>query len=53
MEDRVPTTNPRSNIVKQLALDALELQEDYHLYKLAIKLDTPDAKFHPSEDAWK
>jgi len=42
-----------SNIVKQLALDALELQEDYHLYKLATKLDTPDAKFYSSEEAWK
>lgn len=42
-----------SNIVKQLALESLELQEDYHLYKLATKLDTPNAKFYSSEEAWK
>ena len=42
-----------SNVVKQLALEALELHEDYHLSKLADKLDTPDAKFYSSEEAWK
>ena len=42
-----------SNVVKQLALEALEIHEDYHLYKLVSKLDTPDAKFYSSEEAWK
>jgi len=42
-----------SRVVKELAIEALERREDMYLSKLATKLDTPNAKYHSHEDAWK
>ena len=42
-----------SCVVKELAIEALERREDMYLSKLAEKLDTPNAKVHTHEDAWK
>lgn len=42
-----------SSLVRDLTLEALELHEDFYLSKTAEEIDTPDAKLHSHEDAWK
>jgi hypothetical protein len=42
-----------SCVVKELAIEALERREDKCLSKMAEELDTPNAKIHTHEDAWK
>ena len=42
-----------SAIVRELALEALELREDLHLSELANKLDKSNTKIYSHEEAWK
>lgn len=41
-----------SSLVRDLTLEALELQEDMALSRIAEKLDTPGAKRVSHEDVW-
>lgn len=42
-----------SSVVRDLALDALELQEDFLLSKMAEKLDNKNTKLHNHKKAWQ
>ena len=42
-----------SSLVRELALEALELQEDLYLSKVAEKLDVKGAKTYSHKEAWK
>ena len=42
-----------SNLVRELALEAIEIREDMNLSKLAKKLDKENVKTYSHEDAWK
>lgn len=42
-----------SSLVRELALEALEMREDYCLSKIAAKSDVQGAKTYSHEDAWK
>jgi len=42
-----------AGLVRELALEALEMREDYYLSKLADKLDVDSAKTYSHEDVWK
>jgi predicted DNA-binding protein len=42
-----------ASLVRELALEALELREDFYLSKVAEKLDKKGAKTYNHEDAWK
>jgi len=42
-----------SSLVRELALEALEMREDLYLSKVAEKVDVKGAKMHSHEDAWK
>ena len=42
-----------SSLVRELALEALELHEDLYLSKIAEKLDVDGAKTHSHKDTWK
>lgn len=42
-----------ASLVRELALEALEMREDFYLSKVAEKLDINDAKTHAHEDAWQ
>jgi len=42
-----------ASIVRELALEGLEKQEDLYLSQLAEKLDTKKAKIYSHEQAWK
>lgn len=41
-----------ASVVRELALEALELREDYSLSKLAQKLDTKGVKTYGHDTAW-
>lgn len=42
-----------SCMVRELALEALEMREDLYLSRVAEKVDVAGAKTHSHEDAWK
>jgi predicted DNA-binding protein len=42
-----------ARIVRELALEALEMREDYYLSKVAEKSDIDGAKTYSHEDTWK
>jgi hypothetical protein len=42
-----------SSVVRDLALEALELREDYYLSKLSEKIDKPGAKRFGHDEVWK
>ncbi|MFO1258454.1 MAG: DUF6290 family protein [Gammaproteobacteria bacterium] len=42
-----------SSLVRELALEALELREDINLSKLAEIMDDTHAKTYSHDDAWK
>lgn len=42
-----------ASLVRELALEALEMREDYYLSKVAEKSDIHGAKIYSHEDAWK
>jgi predicted DNA-binding protein len=42
-----------ASLVRELALEALEMREDYYLSKVAEKSDIHGAKTYSHEDAWK
>lgn len=42
-----------ASLVRELALEALEMREDFYLSKLAETLDEKDAKTTGHDDAWK
>ena len=42
-----------ASIVKELALEALEMREDLYLSKLAETLDTPDTTTYDHDETWK
>jgi hypothetical protein len=42
-----------AGLVRELALEALEMREDYDLSKVAEKSDIHGTKTYPHEDAWK
>lgn len=42
-----------ASLVRELALEALEMREDFYLSKLAEKLDKNDAKTYGHHEAWK
>ncbi len=42
-----------SSLVRELALEALELREDFYLSKVAEKLDKEGAKTYGHDDAWR
>jgi hypothetical protein len=42
-----------SGLVRELALEALEMREDFYLSKIAKELDVKGAKTYGHEDAWK
>ncbi len=44
---------PVSSIVRDLALEALELREDLYLSNIAEHLDKEGAITHSHDDAWK
>ena len=44
---------PIARLVRELALEALEMREDFYLSKLAEKLDTKGAKTYGHDEAWK
>ena len=44
---------PRATKVRQLVQQALEIEEDAYLAKIAEERDTPDAKYISHEDFWK
>ncbi len=42
-----------AGLVRELALEALELREDVYFSNLAAELDQPGAKTFSHQDAWK
>ncbi len=42
-----------ASLVRELAVEALEMREDFYLSKLAETLDEKDAKTKGHDDAWK
>ncbi len=42
-----------ASLVRELALEALEMREDFYLSKLAEKLDIEGAKTYSHDDVWK
>ena len=42
-----------ASLVRELALEALEMREDLYLSKVAEKLDKEDSKMYRHDDAWK
>ena len=44
---------PVASIVRDLALEALELKEDFFLSKMAEKLDKKNTKLHNHNKAWQ
>ena len=42
-----------ASLVRELALEALEMREDFYLSKIAEKLDVDGAKTYGHEKAWK
>ena len=42
-----------ASLVRELALEALEMREDLFLSDIARKLDKKDAKRHKHDDVWK
>lgn len=42
-----------ASLVRELALEALEMREDYYLSKIAAKSDVQGVKTYSHEDAWK
>ncbi len=42
-----------SSLVKELALEALEMREDLYLSKIAENLDRKDSKTYTHKDVWK
>ena len=42
-----------SSLVRELALEALEMREDFYLSKVAEKIDVKDAKAYGHDEAWK
>lgn len=42
-----------ASLVRELALEALEMREDMYLSQIAEKLDKTDAKTYEHENAWK
>jgi hypothetical protein len=41
-----------SGLVRELALEALEMREDAYLASIAEKTDTPEAKTYNHREAW-
>jgi hypothetical protein len=42
-----------ASLVRELALEALDMREDYYLSKIAEEYDVQGAKTYSHEDAWK
>lgn len=42
-----------ASLVRELALEALEMREDFYLSKVAEKLDTEGVKTYGHDDVWK
>ena len=42
-----------AGLVRELAMEAIELREDVYLSKLANEIDKNDAKIYTHKDAWK
>ena len=42
-----------SGIVRELALEALEMREDIYLSRIAEKIDVSNMQTYSHEDAWK
>ncbi|WP_341747783.1 DUF6290 family protein [Candidatus Tisiphia endosymbiont of Dascillus cervinus] len=42
-----------ASLVRELALEALEMREDFYLSKVAEKLDKDGVKTYSHDDAWK
>ncbi len=42
-----------ARLVRELALEALEMREDFYLSKVAEKLDVKGAQTYSHDDAWK
>ena len=42
-----------AGVVRELTFEALEMREDFHLSKLAEKLDEVNAKTYSHNEAWK
>ena len=42
-----------SGFVRELALEALEMREDFYLSQVAEKLDDENVKTYSHDDAWK
>lgn len=42
-----------ASLVRELTLEALEMREDFHLSKLAEKIDVKDVKTYTHDDVWK
>jgi hypothetical protein len=42
-----------SSLVRELALEALEMREDAYLFKIASSLDHEKAKLYEHHEAWK
>ncbi len=42
-----------ASLVKELALEALEIREDIYLSKIAAELDVNNSKTYSHDEAWK
>jgi predicted DNA-binding protein len=42
-----------SSLIRELALEALEMREDVYLSKIAEKIDVEGKKTHSHENVWK
>lgn len=42
-----------SSVVRDLAIEALELKEDFYLAELAADLDNKECKLYSHEEAWE
>lgn len=42
-----------ASLVRELALEALEMREDFYLSKVAEKIDIQGTKTYSHDDAWK
>jgi hypothetical protein len=42
-----------AGLVRELALEALEMREDFYLSRLADKLDTKGSKTYKHDEAWQ
>jgi len=42
-----------ARLVRELALEALELREDFYLSKMAARIDIDGAKTYSHDEAWK